>query len=218
MAIGKTAGCLILAGAAWLSAAQFPVRHEHWRKACEGVLTVNEDGVAFAGPNGHAFAWKFEDIEELRLAPGSIHILTYKDSRVRMGADEGYEFTGDIPAGELYRFLAARMDQRFVAELAPAGGSSPAAQSIPAKLLGRVAGSEGTLAFGAESIVWATPAKNASRAWRYGDIDSISSAGRFDLTVNTRERDFHFQLKRPITEARYNELWLQIEKKNGRIQ
>jgi hypothetical protein len=49
MAFGKTAGCLILAGAAMASAAQFPVRHEH----CNGVLTVDEKGVAFRGPKKH---------------------------------------------------------------------------------------------------------------------------------------------------------------------
>jgi len=54
MAIGKTAGCLILAGAAWVAAAQFTVRHEHFRKGCEGVMTIDEDGVSFAGPKDHA--------------------------------------------------------------------------------------------------------------------------------------------------------------------
>jgi hypothetical protein len=38
------------------------------------------------------------------------------------------------------------------------------------------------------------------------------------LTITTLEKGFNFQLKQPITEARYNQLWLQIEKKNGRIQ
>jgi hypothetical protein len=234
MAIGKAAGCLILAGAAWVSAAggalgaQFTVRHEHqWGRrfrlptpgnGCDGAMTVNEDGVSFAGPKGHAWTWKFQDIQELQLSPRSIHILTYRDSKLRMGADEGYEFTGKIPAGELYAILRDRMDQRLVAEIGQAGDLSHVAFSLPVKHLGRVIGSEGSLAFEAESVVYSTPKKDESRTWRYSDIDSISSSDRFQLTITTLEKSFNFQLKQPITEARYNELWLQIEKKNGRIQ
>ncbi|SPF54313.1 conserved exported hypothetical protein [Candidatus Sulfopaludibacter sp. SbA4] len=224
MAIGKTAGCLILAGAAWASAAQFTVRHEHWRKGCEGVMTIDENGVAFSarkgsGPKDHAWTWSFQDIQQLQLAPRRIHILTYKDSKIRLGADVGYEFTGDIPAGGLYALLRDRMDQRFVAQLEPAGQPlGLPALTLPVKHQARILGSEGALAFTPDSIVYATPAKNQSRTWRYQDIDSISSSGRFQLTIVTLEKGFNFQLKQPITEASYNQLWLEIEKKNGRIQ
>ncbi|HYW47806.1 MAG TPA: hypothetical protein VE959_33370 [Bryobacteraceae bacterium] len=216
MAIGKTAGSLILAGAAWLSAAQFPVRHTHVRKVCEGTMTIDENGVSFRGLGKDSWTWKFEDIQELKLGPGGIHLLTYRDSKLRLGADKAYGFTGKIPADELYGFLAARMDQRLVFEAAQVPGQP--AWSAPVKHLGRIAGSEGTLAFASDSVVYATAAKGESRTWRYADIDSISSSGRFQLTINTLEKGFNFQLKQPITEARYNDLWLQIEKKNGRIQ
>ena len=216
MAIGKTAGCLILASAAWASAAQFTVRHPHWRNGCEGVMTVDENGVSFAGPKGHAWTWKFQEIQELQLAPRSIHILTYRDSKLRLGADVRHEFTGNIPADGLYALLRERMDQRFVAQIGQ-DQASPTL-TLPVKHQARVFGSEGTLAFTPDSIVYGTPAKNQSRTWRYQDIDSISSSGKFQLTITTLEKGFHFQLKQPITEAQYNQLWLQIEKKNGRIQ
>jgi len=216
MAFGKAATCMILAGAALASAAQFTVRHEHLRRGCAGVMTVDENGVAFTGVGKHAWRWKYEDIQELRLAPESIYILTYKDSKLRLGADRGYAFTGKIPAGELYALLRERMDQRFVAALNQASG--PVSWSVPVKHLRPIAGSEGTLAFGADVIVYSTPAKDESRTWRYTDIESIGSSGPFQLTITTLEKDFNFQLKHPITEARYNQLWLQVEKKNGRIQ
>ena len=88
-------------------------------------------------------------------------------------------------------------------------------------------GADGSLAFGADGIVYASPARDESRTWRYRDIDNISSSGPFQLTVTTFERaladyndrkEFNFELKQPITEAKYNELWLLVEKKNGRIQ
>jgi hypothetical protein len=200
----------------WARAAQFTVRHEHLRKGCAGVMTVDENGVRFAGARKHAWRWKYEDIQELRLAPESIYILTYKDSKLRLGADQGYAFTGKIPAEELYALLRERMDQRFVAALGQVSGA--VSFSLPVKHLRPIAGSEGMLAFGADAIVYSTPTKAESRTWRYSDIESISCSGPFQLTITTLEKGFNFQLKQPITEARYNQLWLQIEKKNGRIQ
>jgi len=216
MAFGKAASCLILAGAMWAQGAQFAVRHEHLRKGCAGVMTVDENGVRFTGAKQHAWRWKYEDIQELRLAPESIHILTYKDSKLRLGEDRAYNFTGKIPAEDLYALLRDRMDQRFVAAV----GQAPdlPSWSLPVKHLRPIVGSEGTLAFGAEAIVYSTPARDESRTWRYSDVESIGSSGPFQLTITTLEKGFNFQLKQPITEARYNQLWLQIEKKNGRIQ
>jgi hypothetical protein len=216
MAFGKTASCLILAGAVWAQAAQFTVRHEHLRGGCAGTMTVDENGVSFTGAKKHAWRWKYEDIQELRLAPESIHILTYKDSKLRLGKDREYNFTGSIPAEELYALLKERMDQRFVAAVGQVPGLPT--WSLPVKHLRPIVGSEGTLAFGADAIVYSTPAKAESRTWRYSDIESIDSSGPFELTITTLEKGFNFQLKQPITEARYNQLWLQIEKKNGRIQ
>jgi hypothetical protein len=216
MAFGKAASCLILAGAVWAQAAQFTVRHEHLRGGCAGTMTVDENGVSFTGAKKHAWRWKYEDIQELRLAPESIHILTYKDSKLRLGKDREYNFTGSIPAEELYALLKERMDQRFVAAVGQVPGLPT--WSLPVKHLRPIVGSEGTLAFGADAIVYSTPAKAESRTWRYSDIESIDSSGPFELTITTLEKGFNFQLKQPITEARYNQLWLQIEKKNGRIQ
>ncbi len=227
MALGKTANCIILAGAVWASAAQFPVRHEHLRKGCLGIMTVDESGVSFAGEKKHAWHWKYQDIQELKLSPGGIRLLTYEDSKHLPGADREYRFTGKIPAVELYRFLKERMDQRLVAEVAEAGQGPEAPRwQIPVKHRGRP-GSQGTLAFGADSIVYATARGGESRTWRYSDIDTISSSGPLQLTITTFERaalhyqdrkEFNFALQEPITEARYNQLWLEIEKKNGRIQ
>jgi hypothetical protein len=108
------------------------------------------------------------------------------------------------------------MDQRFVAAVGQDIGLPT--WSVPVKHLRPIVGSEGTLAFGADAIVYSTSARDESRTWRYSDIESMASSGPFQLTITTLEKPFNFQLKQPITEARYNQLWLQIEKKNGRIQ
>ncbi|HLK50298.1 MAG TPA: hypothetical protein VKT49_19280 [Bryobacteraceae bacterium] len=226
MAIGKTAAGMILAGWIAVSAAEFPMRHEHLRKGCNGVMTVDDDGVRFAGPKGHAWTWKYQDIEQLRLEPARIRILTYKDNKWRLGADRAFEFTGTPPYETLLQIWRDLMDQRFVAALPPLT-SVEGVFSIPVKHLKRLSGSEGSLVFDDDSIAYSASGSGESRIWRYSDIDRISSSGPFQLTITTFERDrsdygerkdFNFQLKQPITEARYNEIWLQIERKNGRIQ
>ena len=143
-------------------------------------------------------------------------LLTYKDSKLRLGKDREYTFTGKIPAEELYAVLKDRMDQRFVAAVGQASGLPN--WSLLVKHLRPIIGSEGLLSFTADAIVYSTPAQAASRTWRYSDIYNIASSGPFQLTITTLEKAFNFQLKQPITEARYNTLWLQIEKQNGRIQ
>ena len=223
MAIGKTAGCLIFLAALGSAETQFPVRHEHLRKGCAGTLKVTDDGIAFQGAKKHAWTWQYRDIQQLTYASGRITVLTYEDNPRRLGVDRGYTFTGEIPR-ELYALWSARLDQRFVAEVA-----DPAVEgwSLPVKHLLRVKGSEGTLTFGAERIVYRTAAPDDARTWRYQDIDNISSSGPFQLTITSYERarshygdrkGFNFQLKQALNEAQYNQLWLDIQKKNGRIQ
>ena len=224
MAIAKTATGIILAGWMAASGAQFQVRHEHLYKSCRGIMTADENGIRFSGPKGHSWSWAYHDIQELRLEPGKLLILTYVDSRLRLGADREFEFAGDLPVSELYSLWKQRMDQRFVAALPePAVGGF----SIPVKHLKPVRGSQGTLVFGTDAILYSTPSHGDSRIWRYSDIDSINSSGPFQLSIVTFERDrsqyagrrgFNFELKEPIPEARYNEIWLHIEQQSGRIQ
>lgn len=193
-----------------VSAQQFPVHHQHLHKYCAGTLTVDEKGIAFQGPKHHAWTWPYREIQQLTLTSQSIHILGYKDSSLKLGRDEAYTFTGAIPAAGLYARWSAALDQRFVA----AGGRTgePDGMKFPAKLLGLTKGTHSTLVFAVDVVTF------GARTWRYTDIQSIASSGPFQLTVTTLDKQFRFQLKQPITEATYNQLWLDIEKKNGRIQ
>ena len=218
MAIGKTAICLMLSGAASsLWAQQFPVHHHHLNGFCAGTLTVEESGIRFSGPKGHAWSWPYGEIQQLTLSAGRIHILSYKDSsNWKLGKDVAYTFTGEFPLELLERQWSAKLDQRFVAAVTAGQSLGPPTLQLPVKQLGLTKGTQGTLTFAADAVVYDTP--GAPRTWRYSDIQFISSAGPFQLTVTTLEKQFNFQLKRSITESTYNQLWLEIEKKNGRIQ
>jgi hypothetical protein len=215
MAYGKTAGCVILAGMAALSAAQFPVRHEHLRRGCAGTMTIDQRGVAFAGPRGHAWTWPFQEIRQLTVSPEAVTVLAYDDTRLKLGPGRRYVFTGAVPAAALYPLLREHMDQRLVAAVA-VDASAPGAWSVPVKLVGP--GSQGTVAFGPQLVVYSTKAPGGSRTWRYTDIDALASGGPFDLSVTTLEGTFHFQLKQPLAEARYDELWMDVQRKSGRLR
>jgi hypothetical protein len=189
-----------------------------------GKLVITNSGVTFEGSPQHTWRWAWQDIEQLKLAPASVTVLTYRDNKWKLGADIGYRF--DLLDGKTfesaYAYLKARLDQRLVAELPD--HAATALWELPVKRLGRIAGEQGVLQVGADEIVYQSAARDESRTWRYQDIDNISSSGPFQLTVTSFERDtmhygdrkgFNFQLKQPLDEARYNDLWLRLERSKG---
>jgi hypothetical protein len=228
----QEAACLIAMLAPMLAAAdvRLDVVHDHCYKGRPGVITIGENGVTFAEApkkdklSNHHWEWSYDEIQQLELAPDRLRVVTYRDNRWKLGADREYEFR---PAAgqtfqDAYRLLEGKLKRRFVAALA-----EPPREplwEIPAKRLKRFGGSHGTLVAGPESVVYRTDAKRESRTWAYSDIANISSSGPFQLTVTTYERaklhygsrkDFNFQLKQPLDEARYNGLWRRLNRATG---
>lgn len=201
--------------AAALSAAdyRFPMRHEHLRKGCDGEMIVRADGISFNGPK-HARSWKYEDIQQLKLGPRGIHLVTYKDNALLLGADREYDFRGAVPKG-VYAFWKDQLDQRFVAELSE---EVKPLWSIPVKHVRRIKGTEGKLEFARDRIVYVTDDAADSRTWRLSDIENVSTSGPFQLTIVSFEKSFQFQLKQALDEGKYNQLWRQINLKTGRMQ
>ena len=211
---------------------RFEVRHDHWRKDGRGTLVIDEHGISYQETGSveaqkeskHTGRWDFQDIQQLYLAPSKLTLLTYKDRKWLLGLDKPYTFT--LPSGqtfnEAYAFLKNRMDQRFVAAMAEKGLQP--LWKIPAKLLGRISGSEGFIEVGADSIVYNTSRRELSRTWRYQDIENISTSGPFQLTLTTFEqaklhygnlKGFNFELKEPLDEKRFNLLWRRLNQSKG---
>lgn len=223
----QAAACGLMLFALPLSAElTFRVRHEHLRKGCTGELRIDERGVAFREINPkkkhpHAFEWPYGEIQQLTVSADEIRVLTYRDDLWKLGADREYRFRA-FGGQELYAFLKDRLDQRLVARLAD-GDVTPLWQ-LPVKLLGRVGGSHGALIVGAERLVYRSGRAGESRTWRYQDVESVSSSGPFQLSVTTFERArshygsrkaFNFQLKQPLAEARYDDLWRRLHRSKG---
>jgi hypothetical protein len=235
----------ILSGLAFLApagVAQQDLRYDAWhghsrpphiKKAGNmGTLTITDAGVSFeeAYKNGktpkhpHAWRWDYQDIQQLKIAPKSLTVLTYKDNRWKLGADREYQFdlVGDKTFEEAYQRLKGRLDQRFVAEIPDR--VSNVLWEIPVKHLLRFGGDEGVLQVGADTIVYKSAKKGKSRTWRYQDIENVSASGQFQLTVTTFERakthygnlkGFNFELKQRLDEAQYNDLWLRLNQSKG---
>lgn len=209
-------------------------RPPHIKKAGNpGTLVITDKAVSFeesyAGrkkrpKHPHAWSWSYQDIQQLEVAPKSLRVLTYKDNKWKLGSDREYRFDliSDGSFSEVYRLLKDKLDQRFVAALADKDVN--AAWEIPVKHLLRFSGSEGTLGFGVDRVVYATGKMDESRTWRYNDIENISTTGPYDLTITTYERarthygnlkGFNFQLKQKLDGARYNDVWMKINRAKG---
>ena len=177
------------------------------------------------GPNiPHAWRWNYQDIQQLKIAPKALTVLTYTDNKWKLGADREYEF--DLKSGrtleDAYSLLKTRLDQRLVAAMP--GIPARMLWEIPAKHLTRFGGDEGVLQVGETEIVYRSTDKKESRIWRYEDMENVSSAGPFQLSITTFERarsqygsvkGFNFQLKQTLSETRYNDLWLRLNRTKG---
>ncbi len=225
----KTIGCVAFLLSVIPLAAQseirYEVRHDHWRKSCAGTLTITPDAIGFqAKPRnkggGHRFEWQFANIQQLLVEPHRLSVLTYEDVAWKLGADRQqiFQLVGDASFSGAYAMLKDRLDQRFVSAIADES-IQPLWQIDVKHELG-LKGSEGVLTVGADRIVYKSGKPKDSRTWRYADIEAISMEGPFQLTLTTFERarthygnrkNFQFQLKEILPEARYNELWRRLE-------
>ncbi len=197
-----------------------------------GTLTVSDSGISFEETGRGAkkpkhpklWHWAYPDIEQLKISPKLLTVLTYKDNAWKFGADRQYDFdlVSEGTFTDAYDLLKNRLDQRLVAEI-PDKAATPLWE-IPVKHLLRFGGDQGVLQVAADAIVYKSQKDGESRTWRYEDIENISSSGPFQLTVTTFERakthygdrkGFNFQLKERLDEKKYNALWRRLNQEKG---
>ena len=206
----------------------YEVRHQHWRKGAVGTLSISPEEIAFEehGKKGKTDSrtWRYEEIQQLTVSPSELRILTYEDSKWKLGRDREYIFDR-VPkdlAVEAYPLWTSKLDQRFIAAV-PEPGVAPDWKA-GAKLDHGFSGTLGTLMIGSEWIIFDAGEHGGSRSWRLLDIQNVSSSGPLDLTVTTTEksglfrgsgRQFHFQLQQPLKEDQYSALWRSINGSKG---
>jgi hypothetical protein len=205
---------------------EFALRHDHLRKSGAGVLRVDADAMTFSetSKDGHSRTWNYDDVQQLTLERDSMRVLSYEDSKWKGGRDREWVFDGlpDGASAKLLPVLRAKLGGRLVAAIADPGVKE--LWRIPVKLKDGFGGSEGMLIAGSGTVVYDTKEGDRSRTWRIEDIDNVASAGPYSLTITTAERggtmrggsrDFEFQLKRPLTDERYQDLWRRVHRSKG---
>lgn len=206
----------------------YEVRHQHWHGGAMGTLRVSADGISFEehGKKSKTDSrqWRYEEIQQLTVSPTELRVLTYEDSKWKLGRDREYIFD-HLPKGlavETYPVLTGKLDQRFIAGVPEPETSSE--WKAGAKLDRGLSGTLGSLTIGKDWIVFDAGTRGESRSWRLMDIENISRIGSLDFTVTTSEksgwfrggmREFHFQLQQSLPEERYYALWRRVNRSKG---
>lgn len=216
---------------------RFDVRHQRAAKDHAGVLIVSDAGIRYQQVDPkpstkpgrklkklESQSWQYVDIQQLWISPEKLRVLTYEDRKWRLGMDREFEFVAakDQSFQAAYDLLKRKLDRRLVG--AVAGPVAAPLWSLRVKLLGTLKGSEGTLTAAADQIVYRTSRKGHSRIWRLEDIENVSTADPYQLTLVTYERarlhygsrrGFDFQLKEPLDEQAFQALWRKLNQTKG---
>jgi hypothetical protein len=186
-----------------------------------GELIFGETGIEYqAKEKKNARTWKYEDIQQLGLlSPKELTILTYEDSKWKLGKDLFYRF--EITKGEitpaLWTQLQAKLKRPVVSALIPP--DIVAKFTIPAKHLRGFRGTQGTLQIGDQYVIYKTDVPKDSRIWRYQDISSVGTTGPYQLRLTSMdsaggefggERNFVFSLKERLAPEAYDFIWWKL--------
>ncbi|MBZ5538431.1 MAG: hypothetical protein LAO31_21000 [Acidobacteriia bacterium] len=197
------------------------VKHEHVKGGCTGELTIDDNGIRYQTLHTRdQRQWTFTDIQEVQfISEHKINIIAYEDSRQRLGGDKIFKFEllGEVIPVSVIQLVESKFEKpisnRFSA------GNLPGKFELAVKHLHRVSGCQGKLIFTEDGISFRSEKAGESRTWRYSDLQSIASSGRFELRLGTFEhgplqygdsKEFRFRLKNPLDEAAYRFAWGQI--------
>ena len=200
---------------------QFLVEHDHfWRKG-SGALTIDQEGIAYTSEKdgGHNTGWSYVNIQEVQIeSPQKIYIRTYEDVWWKLNRERTLHFElveGEI-SPEVVNFLSERLPTRLVSAVFTPPGD--VAYRVPAKHKHSLGGGcEGQLVFTERSIYYNTFDSDHSRFWPIQDIESLGRMSGSDIRITAQEhshsgsnRNFQFQLKRPMDEGTYERSWRKI--------
>lgn len=183
----------------------FSVRHEHRLGQCNGTLRIEGKGVTFeTSHRKHARVWSFSDIRQLEILSRTrlaVHIYG-KPETFNFGLREG-ELTVDT-----YRLLSDRIERGVTSRVLFLG--TEFAFELPAKHRHRLGGCEGVLRIAGIEIIYTTENAKDTRIWRIRDIRSFGTMAPYDLRLSTEKETFTFDLKEPLSQKLYDDLWQKI--------
>jgi hypothetical protein len=217
-------GLLLVCSTLQAQEVSFPVRHSCLLRLLRhrtGKLIFGETGIEYrTKAKGDARTWKYEDIQQLGLlSPKELTIITYEDSKWKLGKDLFYRFkiTNGKITPALCSQLQAKLKRPVVSALIPPDIAPKF--TIPVKHLRGFSGTQGMLAIGDQYIIYKTAVPKDSRIWRYQDISSVGTTGPFQLRLTSMdraenesggERNFVFSLKERLAPEAYDFIWWKI--------
>jgi hypothetical protein len=213
------AGLILAAAFGQAQELEYPARHKRLRRDCLGLVRLEADKLAFAGrcseKKEQRLEWPYQELQTLELFADRVKLRGYRDRTPLGGKDEEWEFRFEVKVkpAELYLHFRDRMDRRLIARI-PHDEGVPL-WSAPAKDRRQIRGHQGILIAYPWGLVFRSPEPGASRTWRDSDLDNISSSDPLQLVVATLEGEFEFQLKRELDRAKYEELWMRLNRPRG---
>ena len=217
---------VILVTLGWASSAaaagppfELSVKRDRLFGSSAGTLIFAADGIEYrTAKEEDARRWAYDEVKQLRILSTRIAVLTYEDrGRLRLGADRTFDFTvvQNAVSSALVTFLLERVARPVVTAVMPQYGGEPL-YHVRVKHQRQGRGSEGALVMYEGHLLYLTEQVDDSRFWRYGDIYSVQTLGRYRLQVTVYEggsgdtRAFVFELKADLPERFYDELWARV--------
>ncbi len=218
----------------------YKVVHDHALGKGRGELHITDTGIDFEGESEderrHSRTWRDEEIKRLSVSRGELRVTVYEAARIPIiprkapftdgkaissGAEHDYLFrlTDEEITPEVVSALLSRFKRPIETSVIPndATAAGKLLFEIPVFHRHRVGGRSGVLRVYEHYVVFNAEASGDSRFWRYPDIRDIGQLGRYKFEIATYEGQFGvdgksyvFDLKRPITEAEYEQLWVKV--------
>ena len=239
-------GLVLMGGPAFAAMSdEVPVRHQRslWPDK-SGVLAMQSEGLQFTPReknrgkgSDQALLLTWDDIQQLTLTADSVTVVTYQDQRWQLGRDKHFQFSADLPAqpaetqsasqgfGTWSHTLRQKLGDRLILAIASETSAAAPLWSIPAKRNGFPSGAEGKLSYDGAALQFASSKRGESRYWPLAQIETATLVNARELIIVAPERamadqggrrSFTFQLKQPLKDADFRDLWRAIESAHGR--
>ena len=175
-----------------------------------GVLTIRDEGVAYASESGKpTIDLPYQEIRKIDVADGGeVEIWTYERTpkRLTLRRKVEFELLDGIVSDRLRAFLAERLERPVL------GNSSEAPKGVEIAAYHRhfLGGCDGTLVLGGDAVHFLGKEPKHDRTWPFEDIETIGSADPFHFRVSSYAETYSFDLKERLQEESYRRLWLHV--------
>ena len=183
---------------AWTAPAQW----RHRVGSTSGTLRVGPGGATFTPRNGAPLHWNWNDIETADLFPRQIKWVAYTHRGWHIPGRRVWRFRLEQPVPPSVAAKVAGWIGRPVRNGVP-DAAAPAWLVMPA----HHDGVAGQLRLRAGGIDFVSAAKQQSRSWRWGDIETLAHPDADHLLVTGGRDTWSIALSRPLPAGAWNRLW-----------